>query len=261
MYKLRVILQFFCVLIVLITPPDLVAEESIILGNGEWKPFHSKNLKHYGVASHIVTEAFALMKVKVKYKFFPWKRALLTAKEGKIDGVIPWARTPETIKYFILSEEVYAGRWVFFHLKKYPFAWETLEDLKGIKIGGVLGSLYGEEFIAAEKAGIIKVHRIPRDTQLFPMLLLERIQIFPQDLNVGYEMLQEDLKPGKIQLVTHHPKEMRPPTPYYLILSKKIKRNKRMIELFNKGLKQLENSGKITEFMEASRRGEYKKMK
>ncbi len=255
----NVILGVSFLLFIFLYVNDARAEkESILLANGEWKPFHSKNLKHYGVASHIITEAFALMKVEVKYKFYPWKRALETAKDGRIDGVIPWARTPETTKYFLFSKEVYEGRWVFFHLKKYAFSWETLEDLKGIKVGGVLGSLYGEKFIAAEKAGFIKVYRVAKDKQLFPMLLKERLQIFPQDLNVGYELLQENVKPEEAQLVTHHPKEFRPQTPYYLILSKKIERNKRMIELFNQGLRQLRKMGKIEEMLEASRRGEYK---
>ncbi len=42
-------------------------EETIRLTNGEWIPFLSEDLKHYGVISRIVKEAFALEGMKVEY--------------------------------------------------------------------------------------------------------------------------------------------------------------------------------------------------
>ncbi|MEH6344858.1 MAG: hypothetical protein V7785_07230 [Bermanella sp.] len=48
-------------------------------------------------------------------------------------------------------------------------------------------------------------------------------------------------------------------SPAYLILSKKIKGNQRMLKLFNKGLKRLKASGRYDQFFSQSRRGEYKK--
>ncbi len=50
------------------------AAETIRLTNGEWQPYLSKDAPHHGFASHIVTEAFALVGVEVEYGFFPWKR-------------------------------------------------------------------------------------------------------------------------------------------------------------------------------------------
>ncbi len=47
--------------------------KTIRLTNG-WQPYLSKDVPHHGFASHIVTEAFALVGVEVEYGFFPWKR-------------------------------------------------------------------------------------------------------------------------------------------------------------------------------------------
>ena len=41
------------------------AEETIRIAIGEWPPYTSKELKHYGVVSRIVAETFALEGVKV----------------------------------------------------------------------------------------------------------------------------------------------------------------------------------------------------
>jgi polar amino acid transport system substrate-binding protein len=77
------------------------AAETLLLTNGEWPPYLSKNLKYYGSASRIVTEAFALEGINVEYKFFPWKRAYKNAELGIWDGSVVWFDTPELRKFFL----------------------------------------------------------------------------------------------------------------------------------------------------------------
>lgn len=57
-------------------------KDTIRITNGEWPPYLSKKLPHYGFASHLITEAFATVNVEVEYGFFPWKRAFRNAQEG-----------------------------------------------------------------------------------------------------------------------------------------------------------------------------------
>jgi polar amino acid transport system substrate-binding protein len=147
--------------------------------------------------------------------------------------------------------------YVFFHLKSYSFNWDNIDDPQGIKIGGTFEYNYGEAFQQAEKTGKIEVQRVATDEKNFEKLLIGRIQIFPNDLDVGYDMLRKIFTPEQVQLFTHHLKPVRA-EPHRLLLSKKIKRNKRMMELFNKGLKRLKASGKVEQYLAESRRGEYK---
>ncbi len=49
------------------------AQDTIRLTTGKWQPYTSKSAPHCGIASHVVTEGFAL--VEVEYGFSPWKRA------------------------------------------------------------------------------------------------------------------------------------------------------------------------------------------
>ncbi len=58
-------------------------QNTIRFTNGEWQPLMSKNGPHHGIASHVVTEAFALVGVEVEYGFSPWKRAMKLARYGK----------------------------------------------------------------------------------------------------------------------------------------------------------------------------------
>lgn len=64
--------------------------DSIVIGTGEWQPYHSISLKHLGVGNHIVSEAFAAVGIKVKFEFMPWKRVPHESTIGELDGISTW---------------------------------------------------------------------------------------------------------------------------------------------------------------------------
>ncbi len=233
-----------------------VADETVRITNGEWPPYLSEHLKHYGVASRIVTEAFAQEGVQVEYGFFPWARALNEVKIGTWDAGAVWFRSPERDIDFIISDPVVDVQYVLFHLKSKPIDWDTLEDLKQYTIGATLVYDYGEQFQKAEEAGEIKVERVPSDEQNFKKLLAGRIDVFPLDIEVGYSMLKDTFTPEQIALLTHHPKPIRTAS-LHLLLSRKVEENEARAEVFNRGLKTLRDGGQIEQYLEESRRGEY----
>ena len=138
-------------------------QDTIRLTNGDWQPFMSKHGPHHGIASHLVTEAFALVGVEVEYGFFPWKRSFKLAKEGKWDGSATWWDREERHEWFFFSNPVAPTKTVFFHLKSMDLDWSTYQDLSRFKVGGSIGYDYGMEFNEAEAAGIINVERAPND--------------------------------------------------------------------------------------------------
>lgn|GEM_PF-4396989 len=98
----------------------------IMLSNGEWQPSMSQTAPHYGVVSRIVSEAFALEGVTVKYVFRPWIRAFIEAESGDINGSIIWAGGQpgsSRIRDFYFSDTVFEAKSVFFHLKSVPYTW------------------------------------------------------------------------------------------------------------------------------------------
>lgn len=239
--------QRLALLLCLCGAPSLWAQESIRLTNGEWEPYHSAALPHFGVGTRVVTEAFALVGISVEYGFFPWSRAFSLARDGEWDGTMPWGLSAEEAQHFYQSDVVFEGSWVFFHRKDYPFDWQTMADLKGIPLGATLEYEYGDLFHQAVQSGTIDPQWIPQDEQNFEKLLVGRIDLFPQDINVGYAQIRKNFPREAWGRFTHHPKAFNHKQ-YRLILSRQHQRNARMIALFNQGLGRLKASGKYDQY-------------
>ncbi len=239
----------------------IYAQTTIRITNGEWEPFMSEYSPHYGVNSHIVSEAFKLEGINIKWEFFPWKRAYILAKKGKEwDASATWWPAEETKEAFLLSEPVSKTSFVFFHLKSYKFDWESINDLKGIIIGGTLEYDYGKDFMTAMEEKRIFVDSVPHDEMNYKKLLGGRIQIFPNDPIVGYAQIRNSLSPDKAKLITHHPKEFEKST-LHLIISKKCKNGKFFLDKFNSGFKKLKESGRFDQMFRDLDDGKYDKQK
>ena len=153
--------------------PKAYAEEiEIEIVTGEWAPYSSEKLQYHGLANRIIQESFALEGVKVKFIFLPWKRSYIKAQQGHYDATGLWFRSAERESDFYYSDGVVESNHHFFHLKSYPFDWNTLNDLKGLKIGGKIGATKTSEFLAMEKEGVINVFNVDTDQQAFKMLNL-----------------------------------------------------------------------------------------
>ncbi len=230
------------------------AGETIRLASGEWPPYQSKSLAHHGVASQIIKESFALEGIRVTFGYFPWKRSYYLAQHDIWDGTFLWFDLPERREFFYVSDAVVTIKYVFFHLKSYPFEWDHIDDLKGLRIGGVLAYDYGRAFQKAEKSGRIQVVRKSSDSDNLLRLSNKLIHIFPCDMYAGYALIHKHFKPEKASLFTHHSKPVKE-APHHLLLSKKNKGNPQMLTRFNAGLKHLKDSGRYDELLTGSQGG------
>ena len=246
------ILKLVIVAILFINLNIAFAEETIRIAVGEWPPFLDENLKNKGIAAHIIRDIFISEGYNVKFDFLPWARAYDLSKTGKYHGTAIWLKKPERETDFYYSEPVIQEKHVFFHLKSEPFEWSSVEDLLGLKIGGIIRFSYGEELDSALKAGKIKMERVSQDKQNFAKLLMKRIEIYPQEINVGYYELQKHFSPEEIQLVSHHSKSLMEKSSY-LLLSKKFEQNKDLIIKFNKGLQKLKSNDKYEHYFKVVR--------
>lgn len=79
-----------------------------------------------------------------------------------------------------------------------------------------------------------------------------RIQVYPQEVNVGYTVLNDKFSPGERALITHN--DMPFLQQYsYLLLTKRHERNARLIKAFNTGLDLLVGQGKAEEYFDEFR--------
>ena len=224
--------------------------KTIVLANGEWKPYLSKDLKHFGVASRVVTEAFKEAGYTVKYKWYgnSWKRAYRDAKTGKTDGTLVWSCTPEREKEMIYSKSaIISGKTdVVFYLKSKKVNFDKVSDLYKYKIGGVLGYTYGSELDKAIKDGKIEMQRVNSDILNVKKLLKGRIDCFISSKAITKKLLEDNFTPDERSRITFSKKPTRVVT-YHLLLNKNPK-NKAIMEAFDKGFEKLVNDGRYKEY-------------
>lgn len=234
-------------------PPRAGDETPVLrITNGEWPPYLSKSLPHHGVASRIVSEAFAVAGIRVEYGFFPWNRAFQLARSGQWDGTAVWLSSPERERDFFLSDAVVEASYVFFYRRDQPFDWKTVDDLAGLRIGATLEYDYGPAFQQAEREGRLRVERVASDEQNFSRLLARRIQVFPMDREVGLTLLRQHFSAAEREALAWHPLPLRVDA-LRLLLNRKNPANAGHMQRFNAGLKQLRERGSIQRFLEEAR--------
>jgi polar amino acid transport system substrate-binding protein len=229
------------------------AQRVVRLASGEWPPFLSQHLPHYGIASRIVTEAFAVQDIRVQYGFFPWRRSLRLAQSGEWDGTALWLKSEARMRDFYFSEPVMHAEYVFFHRKTMPFDWAQITDLVEHRIGISNDYFYGEEFERAVKDGLVNVESVPTDELNFRKLLGGRIDLFPMDRVAGNALLRERFTPEESGLLTFHPSPLYRDA-MYLLLSRKRPQNRQLIRTFNAGLEKLRASGKLEAYLKEALR-------
>ncbi len=250
------------ILIALLSLNPLVYAQSIInITNGEWEPYHSQFSYQYGFDSHVVSESFKLEGIAVNWGFFPWKRAFHLAKNGKEwQASAAWWPSDKTKADFLISDPISNTSFVFFHLKSRVFDWSSVSDLNGLRVGGTLEYNYGREFMDAMHQDNIDVQLVASDELNYKKLLNDRIDIFPNDLTVGYSQIRNSVTPQDVGKFTHHPLEFEKTT-LHLIISKQAKNAHWFIKKFNAGLKKLKATGKHQEMFNDLKSGKYDKNK
>lgn len=247
---------YLSVMIALLWNSPSFAGDTVRITTGEFPPYVSENLKHQGLVTRIVREAFRLVDMEAQFKFFPWKRSKNLVKIGAWDACSFWAKMPSIEKNFHVSDTLVEGPLVFFHSRKTDFDWQNVEDLQEYRIGGVLGNVYGPAIASAEKAGKIDIYRLPGEKEAMKLLVNGGIEIFPVNREAGFYLLHKNFPGKKLREITYHPKPIRI-SDYALIFSKKPEKSKKLVERFNTGLKKLKESGRYEKYLKESREGAY----
>ena len=202
----------------------------------------SKDLNNGGVVIAIVQAACKNAGIEIDCRFLPPARAFEMTKKGKYDALVGWVWSKEREKVFYYSDSIFEAPLVFFHHKKFNFDWKTMEDLKGVAIGTVLKKYYGPEFQAASDSGTLNIQAVAMEKFNFRKLLGNRIKLFPLNLYSGYYIINQDYPPAEAVQITHHPQPLKTSV-YHVLFSKAVPKNKGIAEKFDRGLRQLKESG------------------
>ncbi len=232
------------------TLPATVQANTVLFTNGEWGAYTSENSAHYGLISHLTTEAFALEGITVEWDFFPWERAFSLVERGEYAGSTGWGKTPEKEEVVMfLPTSVMETCDVFYYRQGYDFDWKTVDDLEGHRIGLMLAYYTVDQFEAfIEEGKPLTIDIVDDQTTNIEKLLLERIDVAIMDKQVGQKTLQENFSPEEVALITTHP------TPWncsgaYVIIDKQNPQAEQLAQSFERGLQQLKDSGRYDQMM------------
>jgi len=148
----------------------------------DWPPFTPAlpGKATSGLAYDLMSAIFAKLVVKVELEVYPFARALENAKAGRIDGVTTVNPTPDRATYLAFSIPTVPKKgFIYFKAdRKSELAWETYQDLSGLRLGVVGGNAYSPEFDSAVRGGSIKVLEVSTLDLLPKMVVTGRIDGF-----------------------------------------------------------------------------------
>lgn len=217
--------------------------QSIRLATGEWIPFTSENMEHYGKFSERVSIVLKEMGVSFGYVFYPWNRCYDSVLKGKVWAAFPYSFTAERAEKVWFTDALSCSKTVFFYYQnpKTPekFIYDSLEDLKRYKLGGVRGYFYESLF---NKAGL-SVDYVNKEIGALEKLKLLRVDLVPVNDMVGWNLIYANF-PEEIQnfRVVDKPLSV---SPLRLIVSKDYPGSEALLERFNMALKIAIEKGQI----------------
>lgn len=229
--------------------------KTINISAGEWPPFLSEALPHQGVVAHLIRDIFAEAGMQVNFTFLPWGRAYHDTNNGKYDATAVWMHSNERESIYHYSDAVLNEKFVFFYQQKNHFDWQNIADLQGLIIGGGLSYSYGPAFDQAIEDGVFALSRVATTEQNFRRLAIGRIDIFAEEISVGYHTLNSQ-SPELIKYITHHSKPLLNNTSF-LLLPNKIEKSKKLLKIFNSNLAQFRQDGRYQAYFKGLEQGDY----
>jgi polar amino acid transport system substrate-binding protein len=214
--------------------------KKIKIATAEYLPYISEDLDGYGFNSEIVTEAFKVKGYEVEYVFENWSRTIESTRSGNVFGSFPWGKTEERLEEFIWSDTILIAEDVIWYMEgtdNIPEDFDGFDSIRNLKSGGVLSysciDLYDANNVPIEKA--------PSEKEALKKLYNGRVDIMPGTKLTTLCLIKE-LYPNE----TFNFKYLK--TPFFvnemgLMTSKKNLDNKKIIEDFNEGLKEIYHNG------------------
>ena len=206
----------FCLLLTCsLTLPAQETRQTLHISAGEWPPYLSSQLPQQGVMAHLLRDVLADEGYQVEFRFLPWPRAYAAAAAGRFAATAVWMHKSEREQDFFYSDPVL------------------------------------DAFL---ERGEVPMERVSSDQQNFEKLLKGRIQLYPQERNVGLAALRN--LPGAAAQITHHPRPLLV-NQSYLLFPKSLPGSELLRQRFDQRLQQYRDSGRYQRYFDDLDQGKY----
>ncbi len=188
-----------------------VAKAKLFAAMDDWPPFIidtgsvSSDSGFDGIDKELLQELAARSGVEIYLLRYPFARALQDLKTGRIDLITGIAKTPERERFIgYLSQPYYHCSVAFYALPALAERIRRYQDLEGVEIGYVRGSVYFEPFDSDRR---LRKDPVLNESQLPGKLLKGRDQVFiGTDCQVDYALTQSGLV-GRIIKTDYQPNQ------------------------------------------------------
>lgn len=155
-------LRQLLVSVLLLLPLPALAGETWRITSLEWPPYSGQELPEGGAGIAVLRAALKAEGIELEVSYYPWMRAMATAREPRFVGVFPiW---PEDVPQgFSASPPLFKSPVGFVEPRSKPLKWDTLDDLKGMTIGTVQGYGNTREFMQLIENGTIRTEVVVND--------------------------------------------------------------------------------------------------
>ncbi len=143
--------RFSLICLLLMLSCGVVAQQKVVklCSYPGWLPYANPDLPAGGLSTEIIKQVFISQGYIVKILWMPWARAMATAKQGLCSGLGEAYYTEQRAQWGSFSNAYFQVNVAFFSLKTHKISYQTLEDLKGLKIGHIRGASVSAKFDAA----------------------------------------------------------------------------------------------------------------
>jgi polar amino acid transport system substrate-binding protein len=219
---------------------------------GEWPPYTGERLEESGMASELVSAACAAAGLKAEFQFAPWKRAEAAVDQGTCFASFPYQDTRERGGRYDFSDSLFRSS---LRLLCHPgnprvanFNYTRPEDLKGFKVGTLLGS---DAINAPLRRTGASVEEVQTAEQNLVKLAMDRVDFVVDDQLVLQYTVRETygFAPGKGNLFDFVDNGFGPATDYHLMVSRRYPQAKELLSRFNAGLRKVVASGQYARIL------------
>ncbi|RED44672.1 substrate-binding periplasmic protein [Aestuariispira insulae] len=216
-----------------------------------YPPYLDEQSSGGGFFTQIIREAYKTQGYQMEVKFFPWKRAVILAKDAQgFDGIFTFGTiNEERERDYVISDPLPSLEWGFFRRVDRPIAYQKMDDLFPYRIGIVRGYAYGGGF-DEQKEKFQSIVVANNDIALIRMLADDRADVILSDRYFAEYQLNRDLVDLRDQITFMEPALVT--QGQWLAVSKKTDDPEAKVAAFNAGLKILRDSGRMQDILKGN---------
>ncbi len=169
-----------------------IAEEIVVYSGDSFQPqIYLVNGKPAGYVAALFERISRDTGDTYRFTLLPWKRAVSESAAG-LGGISNFSWTPERARSFDYSDPVFVNRSYLLVKKGHAFPFASLNDLRGKRIGALLGSSYGDEFDRAAENKLFIVDYDSNEVLRLKKLLIGRFDAAIVELDTFNLMVNSD---------------------------------------------------------------------